>query len=377
MGEGGTPARSTPSVVVLSQSSMHVVPYLSAIAEIEDTLVDMLGADLVSLQPAGGRWADTVRERQRLRKLAGRWTATRPLQLDTVQRHHDVGVVIVNNLHQLGMLEALPHWRTYADRWVVFITEIWPSFVDSSLATLQRVVPCFDHVFTTMRWTVERLSAISGVPWTFVPHPVDVLHVPFYTDDHRNIDVANFGRRGEVQHATLAAWCERTDRFYQYDTGMPIITDHRQHRAHYVEQCARSKVFVSNFARFDQRDLHGGNVEFGLRYFEGLAAGTIMLGEHPAPERVREVIGDAPGIFDFAADATEMPAELLDLLADTAACDRVHAAHRALALRRHDVAHWWSSVVDTTGLPPAAGHHERLQRLEAAAAALTDGGPAA
>lgn len=368
--EAVDPDTRTPSVVVLSQSAMNVVPYLSAIAEIEDVLADMLGADVVPMCPRSGRWAETLRERQRLRRIAGRWSATRPLDFARPARRHDVGVVVVNNLHQLGMLDSIPDWRRQADRWVAYIVEIWPSFAAESESTLHTVASQFDHVFTCINWSVEPLQAASGTPWTFLAHPVDTLAVAFHRHAHRPIDVSNRGRRTAAQHQVLVDWCRTTDRFYEFDTGLPIITDHRVHRAHFVEQCARSKVFVSNFARFDQPELHEGHEEVGLRYVEGLAAGAILIGRHPDRAWLRHVLGDVQGLVDFAPDATEVPPALVELLADPEACDRVHVANRRLALERHDVAHAWTAIADLLGVPVGPGVAARIERLRAAAEAL-------
>ena len=225
-------------------------------------------------------------------------------------------------------------------------------------------------MFTCINWSVEPLQAASGTPWTFLAHPVDTLAVAFHRHAHRPIDVSNRGRRTAAQHQVLVDWCRTTDRFYEFDTGLPIITDHRVHRAHFVEQCARSKVFVSNFARFDQPELHEGHEEVGLRYVEGLAAGAILIGRHPDRAWLRHVLGDVQGLVDFAPDATEVPPALVELLADPEACDRVHVANRRLALERHDVAHAWTAIADLLGVPVGPGVAARIERLRAAAEAL-------
>lgn len=71
-----------------------------------------------------------------------------------------------------------------------------------------------------------------------------------------------------------------------------------------------------------------------------------------------ELNADGSDVSDVLADLSRRPDELA----------RVGARNAVAALRRHDWAHRWSSMLETAGLAPRPALKERVRALEALAA---------
>jgi hypothetical protein len=107
----------------------------------------------------------------------------------------------------------------------------------------------------------------------------------------------------------------------------------------------------------------------GARYFEGLAAGTVLLGQAPTapafgsdfpwPDAVVEAAPDGSDVADLLASLGERPGELR----------RLSARNALHALRHHDWGHRWQSILRLAGAPARPALEERLRTLDALAGA--------
>lgn len=364
-------AARAPRVAILSQRALWNAPYLSHLVEVEDVLAEMLEADVLDFTRHDGFVARSLEDRSRLRSVVNPIARFRTFDLPPPDQPYDLAILVTNNTFQLTLLDSVPQWRSFATKFVGIMTEAWPQWLPGAQRALETIISQFDHLYVSVECVVDHIARVSGTPVTYLPHGVDVLGFPSYEGEGRRIDVTNFGRRGAAQHRLLTDWCAATQRFYEFDTGpMGTIDSHHVHRAQFRERCARSSAFISNYARFDQPDVRHGVIEFGLRYIEGLAAGCVIVGEHPERDRCAEVLGDVAGLVDLPIEATELPDALVELLADRDACDRVHRANRILAVERHDVLHRWEHMATALGLPETDGVRARRAALADELAAL-------
>jgi hypothetical protein len=60
------------------------------------------------------------------------------------------------------------------------------------------------------------------------------------------------------------------------------VKNYRDHRIFYTNLLKRSRYFIANYAKIDIFKETLGKQEIGYRFFEGVAAGTVMLGQPPA-----------------------------------------------------------------------------------------------
>lgn len=366
---GAFDGTSALDALVVSPRLLWDLPWTAYCTELESALARMLGAGTIEIERGEGRCAMALAPRLRARNLAARWTPVQAFRWRPPSRRHDLAIIVVNDLHQLGVLGALRSWRAAATVFVAYVYEIWPSWLPAASSVIDDVVDHLDHVFVGIRAGAAALSGLTATPVTFVPPAVDVLAVePASTSGARRIDVSNRGRRDPRQHELLRAWAQRTGRFYEFDTlQQATVADPLEHRGHYYEQIARSRAFVANPARFDLPDLSAGATEVGLRYLEALACGTALLGDHPAGSSIRQVLDDPPGMLELPTGADALGAELEQLLADEVALHRLGVANRAAALDRHDVVHRWDVMAAALGAGTVSGVERRRAELRSVA----------
>jgi len=272
----------------------------------------------------------------------------------------------------LPTLNALSGWRARSEQAVCLIEELWAQDIGrfaSQLAILRR----FDQVLTNCRSTVEPLSQVIGRPVHYIAPGIDALRFfPGERPPERCIDIYNLGRRHPTTHAALLAYSQARGRFYLYDTlqGNLPVQDPGQHRELLAEKLKRTGFFIANKAKANERGERGTQEEVGFRFFEGAAAGTVMVGDPPDVASFHEN-------FDWPDAVVPMPygtgevTELLDGLSrDSGRLARIRAANVRNSLERHDWSNRWAQILDWVGLAPSDKLRSRRQRLRQLADAL-------
>ncbi|MDH4074607.1 MAG: glycosyltransferase [Acidimicrobiia bacterium] len=359
--------------MILSLRSVRPVPHIGGIVEAEDVLVSCLGARLHTVEPAStalGRAALASGHARRLITAGGLAHPFRIVPDPADEPPADLAVLLVSDVHDLTMMMGAEGWNRLADQVVVHVMEIGRRELRLYPDTFARLGRHVDHLYYCFsaippeRLRRHRVSTVASVPGM-----VDVLRFPERRHEDRAIDVVNFGRRDRGQHQTLLSWADRTDRFYDYDTGpLQQVTSVAEHRRHFVQRLTRSRLVVANLARFDEPDRRrGGESVLGLRYWEAMAAGCAVVGEHPPGLATAHPDVAASGLVTFPVGSARLPPDVERVLEDPAESGRLGARARRVALLGHDVAHRWRQIEARAGLAPAPGISERIARLEAAA----------
>lgn len=371
MTEGRDMSESIDAVVV-TESPLWNVPWFAYCVEFERVLASLLAADTIEITPRPGRIPAALKDRQRARNAVKNIKQLRAFDLGTPAKKYDLAVIVVSDLNQLGVLAAIPGWRSIADRFVAYVFEVWPVWLPAARRTIDEVVGQLDHLFVGTESVIGELSRSTTTPVTFVPPGVDVLQVsPPVTIDGKRIDVSNRGRRDRAQHGMFQQWAAETGAFYEFDTGsLAAVESPDGHRRHFYEQAARSRAFVANVARFDQLDLRGTATEVGLRYFEAVACGTVLVGEHPPHEAMERVLCSPPGLLDLPVGTTEMPGLLAEFLADDRAVMELGLGNRRVGLRHHDVSYRWDVMAAALGIGEVAGVAARRELIAGQLTAL-------
>jgi hypothetical protein len=217
------------------------------------------------------------------------------------------------------------------------------------------------------------LSRATGQNWHWAPPAVDALRfMPDSASAHRPIDVYSVGRRGDGMHGALLQGVERHNLFYVFDTFRGIgleVADVRQHRQLFASMAKRSQFFV---VAPTETSYTQGQVEVAFRYFEGAAAGTVMIGQTPGTDAFQALFPWPDAVVRVERDGSDTLATLAKLKAQP---DRVAAIRRRNAtesLLRHDWIYRWKEIFDIAGIQPLTGMSARERRLkEAAAVAAT------
>jgi hypothetical protein len=140
-------------------------------------------------------------------------------------------------------------------------------------------------------------------------------------------------------------------------------TNARQHRDLLANCAKRSRFFVVNEAKIGSNESEGHS-EAGARYFEGTAAGAVLLGRAPATHSFRECFPWPDSVVNVKDDGSDVES-VLDGLADKREdLERAGLRNAVHALRRHDWGHRWEAILQLTGMTPRPALAERLHALE-------------
>jgi len=246
-----------------------------------------------------------------------------------------------------------------------FVEEVWIRDIPLRL-DVRRQLAEFDHIFVSCAATVEPLAEHLGIPVTYLPPSIDHESFGAHPWPPLAIDVYAMGRRQPELHDALLRWVEANrSRFYMYDTvtGNRPLRDHRQHRGMLAEFIRRSRYFMVCGAKFNRPKETGNQSEIGYRYFEGAAAGAIMVGtEVTAPTFPEQFNWEEPLlVVDPSGDDLVDRIEELD--ADPNRRATIRRRNASGSLRAHDPAHRWRTVLGTLGLEEPPGVDQRIRRL--------------
>jgi hypothetical protein len=360
------------SVAILSLRSVRRVPYYGGIVEAEDVLAACLGARVhtVELGAALGRGPLAA---TKLHRLIAATTVLHPYRIDPDPGdgpRADLAVILVNDIHDLTMVMGARGWNRLGEQVVVHVMEMGRRELQVFPDTFARLERNVDHLFYCFSGIPpERLHRRRIRTVATVPGMVDVRRFPDRRHTKRPIDALNFGRRDPDQHRALIRWADPADRFYDYDTGpLARVQSVAEHRHHFVQRLTRSRVVVANLARFDEPERRqGGESVLGLRYWEALAAGCALVGQHPENLVAAHPDVAAAGLTAFPVGSEELPPAMRAVLEDPAESDRLGCLARRAALDGHDVAHRWRAIEERAGLAPAPGITQRIAELRATA----------
>jgi hypothetical protein len=164
--------------------------------------------------------------------------------------------------------------------------------------------------------------------------------------------------------------------FYVHDT-MNVtdayLPDHRQHRDLFANMAKRSHFFLVAPAKMDFRIDTGGQIEIGSRYFEGAAAGTVLIGRKPESESFLELFGWQDAVIDIESDGSDLTAVLSRLWGQPERRLEISRRNSVESLLRHDWVYRWKEILSIAGLKPRAAMEERERRLKKIAEAAKKG----
>jgi hypothetical protein len=274
-------------LVVLSAGAMDPPVNMSTLAPaLEESLASMPDATLV--RPPAARLG-TVRQ------------AT-PAWLNAIRTVRRADMVF---WLQMSSRPVMPIWglgyvRPKA-RKSAFVIDAWRGSVSKirELARVQGVRPCF--IAFREAWEELSTSDRSG-RFVWMPFGIDPAVFRDYGET-RDVFAYWMGRRYEPLHRALVAYCEERGLMYRYSRRGGEFADPRD----LGRLVSRSRYFVVTPPDLDNAARTGGYSPFVMRYLEGLAGGTRLLGVPPNPEEFdallpRNVLTEvAPDGSDLAA----------------------------------------------------------------------------
>jgi hypothetical protein len=251
------------------------------------------------------------------------------------------------------MVDAARSLKAGCKKSICLIDEMWIKQMDPHRHFL-RILADFDLVVLYYSQSVGPLQERIGRRCIFLPPGVDSIRFcPYPTPPQRAVDVYSVGRRSQKTHQALLEAADRSNLFYVYDSisGLKAV-EPREHRSLFANIAKRTRYFIVNPGLIDRSDRRGAQIEIGNRYFEGAAAGTIMIGEPPA----NEVFGK---LFDWKDAVIPVPFnsenlhEIIDELDQQP--ERLEVARQTnifQSLSRHDWVYRWEAMLREVGLEP-------------------------
>lgn len=290
----------------------------------------------------------------------------------TLTRDYDLFFPVFSNAFELYSLSTVSNWRQNCRKAACFITEVWTNQLPEYLLEL---LSEFDHIFLGLQHCVDEVARITGRPCSYLPLGTDVLRfAPDTLDQSRPIEVCNIGRRSQVTHRALLDDAARRNCFYYYDTVAASGADLKQrtfrvdnpqeHRIMLATLLKRSNYFIANRSHVNDPTFTAGRDEISARFYEGIAAGTAMIGEAPRTNEFNRQFDWPDAVIHLPFDSPDVADILADLNRDPIRLQAVRTRNVREAARRHDWLYRIQTVFDVLGLTPAAGMQVRAERLE-------------
>ena len=343
--------------------------------EFEDVVAEVTGADRIDLDHADGinlsrRCYKLARMATGSRSLA-RKLAIRPPQLK-LARDYELFFPVLNHPDELYALSAIPNWRERCQKAVCFICE---AFSNTLHPYLLELLEDFDHIFVGSRTAVHDIARMTGRPCSYLPLACDVVKfAPPSPAPVRSIDVCNIGRRSWPTHRALLELSQDHKIFYYYDTVAASGTDRKQrtfrvenaseHRQLLASVLQRSKFYIANRSRANE----GGasdRQEISGRFYEGAAAGAVLLGEPPDCVEFRQQFDWPDALINMPFDMPDIENVLTGLNGDPVRLRRISWNNVRNAALRHDWSYRIRDVFEATGIAITPGMLEREKRLNA------------
>lgn len=289
------------------------------------------------------------------------------------QEDYSLFVPTFNNLFELFALKSIEGWRDRSRYAACYINEVWEDWLQES-DYLVELLKDFDHIFVGLHHSVETVSQLTGKPCTYLPIGVDALK--FCPNPHhkpsRSIDVCNIGRRSDITHQALLEMAGEDSFFYYYDTistSSDVVNSSKQqtfnvknpqeHRLLLANLLKQTRYFIANRAFANDLQRTGGKCEIPSRFFEGAAAGTVMIGDSPKTGIFQEFFDWEDVVIPIPFDASHIAEVIADLDAQPERVSAIRCNNMINALRKHDWLHRLQVIYSAFDLPPSA---EMVQR---------------
>jgi len=371
---------SVGRILLLSMRRIHDLVAFCLAYEFEDVVAEVTGADRI--EPEREATLELFRRVYKLTRYATRSTRlahllTPPPPHVRLERDYELFFPVFNHPHELFALASIQGWRERCQKAACFVSEAWPHLLPRYLIELLRP---FDHVFLGVHGCVEKVAELIERPCSYLPLAVDVLRFSPHPGQppERVIDVCNIGRRSVIAHDALLALARGRRIFYYYDTVAASGTNRLQrtfrvddpaaHRLLLANLLRRSRFFIANRARVNEAEFTYTREEISSRFYEGAAAGTVMLGEAPRTKEFQHQFDWPDALLPIEFDSPYIARVLEDLVNDPDRMARISAANSRNAALRHDWVHRLRTVFDNLGLRATAGMLSRDESLRMLAA---------
>jgi len=337
--------------------------------EAEDVLVGCDDVDLIPLEATNGfafreKWLMRFVYHDVSRRLVSLNPGLRPVRLT---RDYDVFMLVCPYWRDVWYANAIQGWRDHCRTSVCWIDELWADDV-RQLQYWLPVLSRFDHVIVGIDGSGKDLGDAIGRPCHEILSAVDTIRFsPYPNPPARVVDVCSIGRRLDGIHRALLNLAARKEMFYIYDTlvnaGNSEIPDYLVHRDLLSNMAKRSRFFMVAPGKVNSPEETHGQIAIGRRYFEGLAAGAVLVGQAPDCGAFRRHFDWPHAVIEIQPDGSDAVEVVSRLSAEPERLREIGCRNAEEALRRHDWVYRWKEILGIAGLKPTPAMEAREKRL--------------
>lgn len=235
----------------------------------------------------------------------------------------------------------------------------------------------FDRVYLGIPYDAEEIADALNVPTRYLPMAANVMAVqaqPFVSRADRPISINAFGRQHD---GIMNAICDRLNR---PGTGELVYRtnfldgsrayDLPRYRDMFWQLLRMSRVSMAFDHFFANPSGHAQHSYVGPRWFEALAAGTIVAGRGPDTDEARALL-DWPGaLVELNSDPEAATEEIAGLLSDEDQIRAISRRNLAEMHAHHDWRHRLYDLLREEGFPVLPRLNAQLAALERKSSAL-------
>jgi len=372
---------SDARVLIWSLRNIQNFVYNSCLFEFEDIIEDVDQANVLAppQYDALGTFLKRVVEYKTRRTGALSLTRVNPY-VGGIELHYEYQIyfVTLDFPWYFSSVNLLKNWRRRCRFAVCYVIEVW-SLEIPQMKNFMDFFNQFDLICVGTYSVVDEVQAIADVPCMFLPPGIDTLRFcPAFdsvnTEASRTIDVCNIGRGFPVTNQALLEKAQEDESFFYYheltNGSVLRVQDHRAHRRLVSNILKRSRYFITNYAKANLPELIEDKHEIGYRFFEGAAAGNVLIGAPPNEELFSRYFDWEDAIIPIRLDEPDIVDIIAELEAQPRRVERIRRNNVANSLLKHDWIYRWEQVLQKLGLPTTEKVEARKQQLKQKAEAL-------
>jgi spore maturation protein CgeB len=358
-----------PRICMPTFSAFARQAFRSGLYEAQDVLAACDDVDLIQLKPSNGfpvrsRWMRRLVYHDLSRTLVSLNPGLQPVQLT---RDYDLFMLVCPLWSDVWHANAVKGWRDHCRTSVCWIDELWSHDVPELRHWLP-ILNKFDYVAVGISGSGKALSDALGRRCYEIQGGVDTIRFcPYPKSPQRVIDFYSVGRRLEGIHRRLLKWASDEKLFYIHDTldnsGDRDTLDRREHRDLYAHIAKRSRFFGVAPGKVNSPKEIRGQFDIGFRYFEGSAAGAVLVGQAPDCEPFRRHFDWPHAVVETQPDGSDTVEVISKLAAEPDRIHEISLRNVEEALRRHDWIYRWKEILRIAGLNPTPAMDAREKRL--------------
>ena len=282
----------------------------------------------------------------------------------SLDKEYDLFLFICQFPEELYFLNSIRDWRKKCRKAICWLDELWAKDVNKFKLQLAALKD-FDHVFMNLNSSVKKVADIIQRPCSYMPPGIDAIKFcPYPLQPQRSIDVCSIGNRPASVHESLLNLANQDNFFYMYNTTYSKV-NYNQHRSLYRNLLKRSRYFIAYRAFFTEGEtVGGGEVELNVRFFEGAAAGAILLGIPPNCESFSQNFDWVDAVIPLPPDTTNVGEIIAHFDSQPERLNKIRTDNVVNSLLRHDWVYRWEKILAAVDIPISPGMIERKAKLK-------------